>query len=242
MAKTPKFSEDMLLEAVVKYAEQHRGKIEATKLAKWASKNVEGLEGVEDRHFMRPAKKKDPKTGQVISYVKLCTQRINELNSARNTVTAMNSNPLLKSASIDKFFSLPIHEQRKAILDTRAQVDKLIEENANLRSENKAVSSVSQTIAAKVDDLSQKLEGLRKEHDKLLVLVSRAMDKVDEEERKRMLKTIGVCDELFDLDAYANSLTLGINEVFSINDVIRKQRLKTKSADINDLMEGFEFE
>ena len=64
MAKTYKFSEEQLLEAVVRYAELHRGKIEATKLAAWASENIEGLEGVEARHFIRPGSKTNTKTGK----------------------------------------------------------------------------------------------------------------------------------------------------------------------------------
>ena len=37
MAKTQKYRDELLLEAVVKYAELNRGKIAATKLAEWAS-------------------------------------------------------------------------------------------------------------------------------------------------------------------------------------------------------------
>lgn len=84
MAKTPKYTDEKLLEAVVKYADQHRGKIEATKLAEWASENIEGLEGVADRHFTRPEEKTDPKTGKKVKKTKLCTEKITELNAARN--------------------------------------------------------------------------------------------------------------------------------------------------------------
>lgn len=56
MARTQKFPEDLLLEAVVKYAEVEKGKIKATELAAWSALNIKGLEGVRDYHFMRPVK------------------------------------------------------------------------------------------------------------------------------------------------------------------------------------------
>lgn len=46
MAKTQKYSEDKLLEAVVKFSEIEKKKIKATELAKWCRNNVEGLEEV----------------------------------------------------------------------------------------------------------------------------------------------------------------------------------------------------
>ena len=64
MARTQKFPEDLLLEAVVKYAEVEKGKIKATELAAWAASNIKGLEGVRDYHFMRPVRNKDSKHGK----------------------------------------------------------------------------------------------------------------------------------------------------------------------------------
>lgn len=51
MAKTQKYSEDQLLEAVVKFSEIEKKKIKATELAKWCRDNIEGLEEVRDYHF-----------------------------------------------------------------------------------------------------------------------------------------------------------------------------------------------
>ena len=59
MAKTQKYSEDRLLEAVIKFAEIEKRKIKATELAKWCRGNMEGLEEVRDYHFTRPIKEKD---------------------------------------------------------------------------------------------------------------------------------------------------------------------------------------
>ena len=242
MAKTPKYPEEKLLEAVVRYAEQYRGKIEATKLAAWASENIEGLDGVKDRHFTRPTEKKDTKTGKKVKEIRPCTAKINELNAARNTVTQMNTNVLLRSSNVDKFLDLPRHEQRQVIFDTRAQVDRLIAENAFLRQESKAVEARSQTISRYTESLEQQLESLKNDQAKLLSLVTRAMDKFDADERQRMLESIGICDGLFDLDTYVGSLSLRINELSSIDDAIRKDRAVIPAIDINILMGGFDFE
>ena len=241
MAKTPKFPDEKLLEAVVKYADQHRGKIEATKLSRWASENIEGLQGVEDRHFMRPEEKKDPKTGKIIKTVKLCTAKINELNAARSTVTAMNTNVLLKSANVDKFFGVPVHEQRRLILETRKQVDQLIAENRSLRAENNAVAAKSQAISLRTDFLAKDVEKLKADHAKLLILVTRAMDVFDESERKKMLASIGVCDGTFDLDTYVDSLTQRVNEVTSLNEVIQKNQRTNVNVVVEALMGGIDF-
>ena len=65
MAKTRIYNDDILIEAVEKYSEQHTsGKIKATKLAEWAQQNIIGLENVRDYHFLREITYKDPKSGQ----------------------------------------------------------------------------------------------------------------------------------------------------------------------------------
>ena len=241
MAKTTRFSEEKLLAAVVRYADLHRGKIEATKLAAWASENVEGLGGVEGRHFMRPGSRKDPKTGKLEKYDRLCTLKIKELNTARSTVTQMNTNILLKSASVDLFFTLPSHEQWKLILDTRAQVDRLIAENIKLRAENRAVSANSQAVSAHTEDLSQRLDSLKANHEKLLALLDRVMEKFDADERRAMLESIGVRDGYFDLNTYADSLKMQLDEAESVNAIIRKTRVPSPGLDIDELMGDIDF-
>jgi hypothetical protein len=239
MAKTPKYPDEKLLEAVVKYADQHRGKIEATKLAEWASANIEGLEGVADRHFTRPEEKTDPKTGKKIKNAKLCTVKINELNAARNTVSAMNTNVLLRSANVDKFLGLPSQEQRRYILDTRAQVDKLVAENNCLRAENKAATAKAKALTVQMDALDNAVRGIKEQQNKVLALLARTMKVFDENERKKMLASIGVCDGKLDLDMYVDSLTQRINETSSINEVIRNDKIQ--NSDVNTLMEGIDF-
>lgn len=64
MAKTQKYDEDQLLDAVVKYAEIERKKIKATELAKWCRNNIEGLEEVRDYHLLVQLEKKMKKQGK----------------------------------------------------------------------------------------------------------------------------------------------------------------------------------
>ena len=103
MAKTQKYSEDKLLEAVVKFSEIEKKKIKATELAKWCRNNVEGLEEVRDYHFTRPIKSKDEKSGKIIERPKLCTLKIEEINNSRSLTASINKNLLLRASNIDTF-------------------------------------------------------------------------------------------------------------------------------------------
>ena len=92
MARTQKFPEDLLLEAVVKYAETEKGKIKATELAAWAALNIRGLEGVRDYHFMRPIREMDSRTGKQTLIKKSCTLRMEEINRARSLTESVKRN------------------------------------------------------------------------------------------------------------------------------------------------------
>ena len=89
MAKTQKYSENQLLEAVIKFSEIEKKKIKATELAKWCRDNIEGLEEVRDYHFTRPVKEKDDKTGKMIERPKLCTLKIEEINKSRSLTVSI---------------------------------------------------------------------------------------------------------------------------------------------------------
>ena len=123
MARTQKYTEELLLEAVVKYAETERGKIKATELADWAGANITGLEGVRDYHFMRPAREKNPQTGAVIVRQKSCTVRMEEINKARSLTAQISRNALLKASTIEEFMNQPGFIQRRQIAETRETVD-----------------------------------------------------------------------------------------------------------------------
>ena len=53
MGKTQKYTDDQLLEAVIRYAEHYKGKIMLSKLAEWTAKNMEGMEEIKSYMFSR---------------------------------------------------------------------------------------------------------------------------------------------------------------------------------------------
>jgi hypothetical protein len=151
----------------------------------------------------------------------------------------------LKASNIDKFFSLKIHEQRVLILETRSLFDRLVAENAYLRNENSAMKNAAVAVSEKIDELESKICELHGDQEKLLMLVSRALKTFDEGERRKMLASIGVCDGLFDLDAYVDSLSIKLSDAFSINEAVQRFRpVKPKdpqSCENHNLMDGIEF-
>ena len=156
MARTQKYTEELLLEAVVKYAETGRGKIKATELAEWAGANVTGLEGVRDYHFMRPVREKDPQTGAVTMRRKPCTVRMDEINRARSLTAQISRNTLLKASTIEEFMNQPGFIQRRQIAETRETVGRLAAKNESLsranealRAENKSFRKVQRTRFAR---------------------------------------------------------------------------------------------
>lgn len=242
MAKTQKYADDLLTEAVVKYADVYLGRIKATELAEWAAKNITGLEGVRDYHFLRPIKEKNPKTQKTVERTKLCTVRIDEINAGRRVATELNRNVLLNSANVDNFLNLPVNEQRQTILDTRAQVSKLRSENMKLHRENELLSAKYRVLSERSEKLEAKIEELNRKQEKLRVAVNRAMAVYDDGERRKVLESIGICDGSLDLDTYVDSLSIGLSEAFLINTAIRSHRIMNINQKKEALMDGLEFE
>lgn len=161
MAKTQKYSEDKLLEAVVKFSEIEKKKIKATELAKWCRNNVEGLEEVRDYHFTRPIKSKDEKSGKIIERPKLCTLKIEEINNSRSLTASINTNLLLRASNIDTFIEQPDLVKRKMIVETRETVDKLLIRNGNLTRENEALKSENKSIKSEILKMTDKVAVLK---------------------------------------------------------------------------------
>ena len=235
MAKTQKYSEDQLLEAVVKYAEVEKKKIKATELAKWCRNNMEGLEEVRDYHFTRPMKVRDDMTGKMIEQKKLCTQKIEEINKSRSLVVSINTNLLLRASNINAFMEQPEPAKRKMIAETRETVDKLLTHNGYLERENKSLRAENNSMKAVIFNVTDKLESLQKEQERLIKQVSYLMKVTDEAARREMLEKMGISDGSADLDAYTNSLQQKISEVMEINKILR--RYISQSAD-NDIIDG----
>ena len=222
MARTQKFPEDLLLEAVIRFSEIEKGKIKATELASWARSNVTGLEEVHDYHFMRPVREKDAKTGEVLVVKKPCTVRMEEINKARNLTETVNRNVLLRAASIDMFMDQPDYVQRRQISETRETVDRILSNNAGVIRENKALQAENERLKASLSSLADKVDALQKEQHLLNRKVHFLMKTTDEAARKEMLGQMGIADGEIDLDVYAKGLTLGIRDAMDITKTITR--------------------
>ena len=222
MAKTQKYSEDQLLEAVVKYSEVEKKKIKATELAKWCRDNIEGLEEVRDYHFTRPMKVRDEKTGKMVDQKKLCTEKIDEINKSRSLTVSINTNLLLRASNIDAFMEQPDAAKRKMVAETRETVDKLLNRNGYLERENVFLKTENKCMKSDIIKVSDTLSSLQKEQERLIKQVNYLMKTTDEAARKDMLKEMGVSDGTIDLDAYTKSLQQKLSDVMNINKGLRR--------------------
>lgn len=250
MAKTQKYSEDQLLEAVIKFSEIEKKKIKATELADWCRRNIEGLEEVRDYHFTRSIKEKDEKTGKMIERPKLCTLKIEEINKSRSLTVSINTNLLLRASNIDAFMEQPDAAKRKMIVETRETVDKLLTRNGNITRENEALRAENKSMKSDILIMTDKIGALQKAQDKLIKQVSYLMKATDEAIRKEMLAQMGIEDESVDLNTYSESLQQELSEVMDINKSLRKHLseiddesdTKEKQTNITgDIMSGLDF-
>lgn len=222
MAKTQKFSEDQLLDAVVKFAEVEKKKIKATELARWCRDNIDGLEEVRDYHFTRPMKERDERTGKMVERSKSCTLKIEEINKSRSLIVSINKNLLLQSSNIDTFMDQSDSSKRKMIVETRETVDKLLLKNRNLTREKEVLKTENQSMKADILKISDKVYSLQKVQDKLVRQVRYLMKVADENTRKEVIAQMGIEDSSVDLDTYVNSLNQELSEVVNINKTLRK--------------------
>ena len=241
MAKVQTYTDDLLLSAVIKYAERFSGKIVFADLAKWASANIPGLEGVQYYHFTRSVKIKDPKTGKTIEKKKQCTERIEELNKARNVSYHVKKNILLQSAKIDDFLSLPAQTQRKIILDTREQVDVLIRKNLYLTRSNKQLSAENNKLKEVNLENSEKWKELSARQQLLIKQVNSLITLHSETSMKEALEKIGITEDGYDLKSYTDSLSLSIEDNFSIKSALKQAEKNEKNLVTEDILKGLDF-
>lgn len=249
MAKTQKYSEDQLLEAVIKFSEIEKKKIKATELADWCRRNIEGLEEVRDYHFTRSVKEKDEKTGKMVERPKLCTLKIEEINKSRSLTVSINTNLLLRASNIDTFMEQSDAAKRKMIVETRETVDKLLTRNGNITRENEALKAENKSMKSDILIMTDKIDTLQKAQDKLIKQVSYLMKTTDEAARKEMLAQMGIEDESADLNTYTESLQQDLSVVMNINNTL-KAYVKTnievnvdcKGQDTEEIIRGIKFE
>lgn len=248
MAKTQKYSEDQLLEAVIKFSEIEKKKIKATELADWCRRNIEGLEEVRDYHFTRSIKEKDKKTGKMIERPKLCTLKIEEINKSRSLTVSINTNLLLRASNIDAFMEQPDSAKRKMIVETRETVDKLLTRNGNITRENEALRAENKSMKSDILIIADKIGALQKAQDKLIKQVSYLMKATDEAIRKEMLAQMGIEDGAMDLNMYLASIHQELSEVMDINQSLKHflnnnyVNHERKEVDYTeDIMQGLKF-
>ena len=217
MGRTAKFKDDLLLEAVIKYSEVVKTRIKASELARWARNNIVGLEEVKDYHFTRMVN--NPDTGKLEK--KLCTQRIEELNVARDTRQRENMNVLLSSVNMDRFFELDERGQRKTIQETREIVSEHKRANVYLRKQNDYLKSLLAEMNEKMESYAAEIKDIKRKQkvlDKKVVDVRR---NINNERIRNQLEEIGIVDGDFDLVKYNESLREDVDKMFNIEEAIK---------------------
>lgn len=222
MGKKQRFQEDILLEAVVKYAEICQGKIKATELAKWANENIPELAGVEYYHFTRTVRERDGKTGKINERVKKCSERIDEINQARSLSYKADTNVLLYSSNPAAMFELPINAQKKLVLQTREIFYELRKQCVKLRSRNSNLEKINDACASNIKDIDVKISGIEKKLSILEKQVRYLLRATDEKTRRELLKARGIEDGSIDFDIYIDSLKQSVKDVSDINKNISK--------------------
>ena len=236
MARTQKYTEELLLEAVVKYAEAESGKIKATELAAWAAVNISGLEGVRDYHFMRPVRERNLQTGVVMVRHKLCTVRMDEINRARSLTAQISRNTLLKASTIEEFMNQPGFIQRRQIAETRETVGRLAAKNESLSRANEALRAENKSFRKGMEQLTEDIRRLQDTQGRLTKQVMYLMKAADEKSRKEALADMGLSDRSVDLDVYTRSLEQEIGSVMDLRKVLGKFLLE----EANPAMPGAE--
>ncbi len=221
MAKVPSIQESLKVKAIQEYAKICSGKIKASELAEWAARNIPGLETVKPYHFTRLETHKDPKTGKTIKTVRESRKYLDELNQAREIECQVLSNLLLHSSDVEAFLQAARHDQVNAILEARKSMDQLIKENVSLRKKNNHLDSRNKELQSYVEERAAKLLALEADVQSFSKTVSRLMRSLDEEDRKAILKSIGLTDGDIDFDTYYESLSVRAGEELSINKAVR---------------------
>lgn len=251
MGRNTKYSEDVLLEAVVRYADICKTKIVATSLAEWARMNIPGMEDIRYYHFLRPIKYKDSKSGEVKERQRLCTERIAEINNARSLIKSDDINILLQSSDPFQLIELPISVQKQVIKDAREKYQVLTKYLLKLQKEKSILDANYRMLEMENEKLIQQFEFLLKENSKLMSKINKAetslngiCKQLEENKAKNKLSEIGITDRGINLEVMRNNLTLSKESAFGINEAISNVLSdelsdKDETKDINHLIQNF---
>lgn len=248
MAQKKIYTDEQLMDAVIRYSESFPGKIMISQLVKWTSENMPEMEGIQPHHFRRKNKRTD-KAGRTVLVNNEAFERINQINTMRSATKAVKSNLLMQSADPDAFFRLPKSLQRKEILEMRGSVEQIISDNTLLSERNKILTAENRELACQNAELGKSLEKIRDAQRAIDRKLSTIIKAVDEEKRVEVLREMGVLgieDGGFDLERYVNSLHEEITDAFSIKDAVKAfKKLSSKGSEKEDLLgkitEGIDF-
>lgn len=252
MAKKQKIDNDLLVDAVNKYADICKGRIKYKELAEWSATNISGLEEVRDYMFSRPIIETDPITGKKINKDRPCTVRIKEINMSRTVTAEISTNVLIQASNVDAFMSLPRAEQRRGILSTREQVASLTKRNVYLERENKRIVDENESLKILSAELEAKLLSIVETHEILKKQISYIRKFTDANQRKQALEQIGITEDGFQL--LINQESMQIEKAFSFGQAIKKfQKVAEQTKELqesilsessslsDDIMKGLDF-
>lgn len=226
MAQKEKYTDEKLTDAVIRYSEAFPGKIKVSVLARWASTNIPGLEGVKAHNFRSKRKVVNKRTGKVEELSLGAFERIQTINKIRTGDAAVRTNELFKQSDPDVFLGLPRMEQRRQIIETRGQYEKLADENRELRRQNNILKTDNICLRDDIEKLRERLGLIQKRQEQIEKKISLMVNIMDREKQRETLNSMGVMDGGFDLEKYQESLRLDIDEVFSISQSIKSFREK----------------
>ncbi len=236
MAQKEKYTDDRLTDAVIRYSEAVPGKIKITELAKWASKNIPGLEGVQPHNFRNKRKVVNARTGKAEMVTLEAFERIQVINKMRTGEAAVRSNELFHASTPDVFMALPKPEQRRQILETRGYCERLAGENRSLLRENTLLAAENKALKESSEKLQDMLVQIQKQQELMEKKMSLMVNVLDVKRQKDVLCSMGVMDGGFDLEVYQKSLRQDIESAFSIS----KAMLPFKEKPVLDEEKGLE--
>ena len=241
MAKISQFTENELINAVQSYADANPGiTLTARKIAAWANTHIPGMEQLKPYHLTRPSTRKD-RNGKIISTVKPCTRKIEEINHMRAPAMKAKTNVLLTASDTERFFALPKERQIILILETRRTVEELQKKVTYLERKTRALQTESISQA----EIQEKLRHVSAAQGKLSAEFQALKKTINDARCRQILASIGITENDIDLDTYVNSLTADIDQLLIVtaSDTVPpdKEHPRPVSTTVHDLMNGIEF-
>lgn len=217
MAQKEKYTDDKLTDAVIRYSEAFPGKIKITELAKWASRNIPGLEEVQPHNFRGKRKIINKRTGKAEMVALEAFERIQVINRMRTGEAAVRSCELFRASKPDVFMTLPKPEQRRQILEMRGYCERLAGENRSLTRENIALAAENKALKESSEKLQDMLVQIQKRQELMEKKMSLMVNVMDVKRQKEVLYSMGVMDGGVDIEIYQKSLRQDIESAFSIS-------------------------